>query len=134
MKVIVVVAFNELLTAPMLIVGFDGWLEGPGADLRYVPDLYTSFLHIFVAMLLHDVSFYHFHRALHHRKLYKHIQDSPRVPIPNGSCINICTSRGTLLDRSPWSFIGSNANGITLASALGLVHVAGCSNYERSFW
>jgi len=73
MKVIVVVAFNELLTAPMLIVGFDGWREGPGADLRYVPDLYTSFLHIFVAMLLHDVSFYHFHRALHHRKLYKHI-------------------------------------------------------------
>ena len=64
----------------------------------------------------------------------RHSQDSPRVPIPNGSCINICTSRGTLLDRSPWSFIGSNANGIAFACALGLVHVAGCSNYERSFW
>jgi len=73
LKVIGVVTLNELLTGPFLAMGYDHWRAGPGADIRYVPDVYTAFKHIFVAMLCHDFLFYHFHRALHHRKLYKHI-------------------------------------------------------------
>jgi len=73
MKVAAVVTINELITAPFLVIGYDHWKEGPGADIFNVPDVYTSFKHIFVAMLCHDFFFYHFHRALHHRKIYKHI-------------------------------------------------------------
>ena len=53
---------NELITAPFLVIGYDHWKEGPGADIFNVPDVYTSFKHIFVAMLCHDFFFYHFHR------------------------------------------------------------------------
>jgi len=72
-KVFAVVTINELITGPFLMIGYDHWRKGPGADIFYVPDVYTAFKHIFVAMLCHDFFFYHFHRALHHRKLYKHI-------------------------------------------------------------
>ena len=49
--------FNELLTAPVLMVSFDRWIKRAGADLHYVPDVYTAFKHIFVAMILNDVLF-----------------------------------------------------------------------------
>lgn len=73
MKVLAVVIFNELLTAPVLMVSFNRWIKRAGADLHYVPDIYTAFKHIFVAMILDDVLFYHAHRLIHHRMLYKHI-------------------------------------------------------------
>jgi len=71
LKVIGVVAINEFLTVPMLLFTFDFWVKKAEPDMRKLPDVYTAFGHIFVAMLCHDVCFYHFHRLLHHRLLYK---------------------------------------------------------------
>ena len=36
-----------------------------------LPSVYETFSTMFVCMLLHDFGFYHMHRLLHHRKLYK---------------------------------------------------------------
>lgn len=73
LKVMGVVALNELLTLAFLIVNFDHWKVQAPENIRPLPDVYTTFGHIFVAMVAHDICFYHFHRFLHHRKLYKHI-------------------------------------------------------------
>jgi len=73
MKVIMVITVNELLGLAILNLEYDWWLAGPGSNMRLVPDVYTAFKHIFVAMICHDFLFYHFHKFLHHRKLYKHI-------------------------------------------------------------
>ena len=44
-----------------------------GWNIRELPDLTTSLLHVFVSMLCHDTWFYYGHRLLHHRLIYKHI-------------------------------------------------------------
>jgi len=75
-KILKVVALNELMSLPMLALTYSTWAKTVAASpdlIRTLPDVYTSFGHLFVAMLCHDVWFYHTHRLLHHRKLYKHI-------------------------------------------------------------
>ena len=63
-QVMGVVALNELLTLAFLIVNFDHWKVQAPENIRPLPDVYTTFGHIFVAMVAHDICFYHFHRLL----------------------------------------------------------------------
>lgn len=76
LKILGVVTMNELMSIPMLMLTYNSWANTAGAspeNFKILPDVYATFGHLFVAMLCHDVCFYHFHRLLHHRKLYKHI-------------------------------------------------------------
>ena len=61
-QVIMVITVNELLGLAVLNLEYDWWLAGPGSNMRLVPDVYTAFKHIFVAMICHDFLFYHFHK------------------------------------------------------------------------
>ena len=40
------------------------WSERSISDIRYVPDVYTTFLQLFVCMAIHDTIFYHAHRSV----------------------------------------------------------------------
>ena len=43
---------------------FRRWSERSISDIRYVPDVYTTFLQLFVCMAIHDTIFYHAHRLV----------------------------------------------------------------------
>jgi len=73
LKVVLTCFINELMSTPILMIGYRRWSEQSNPDIRYVPDVYTTFATLFVCMVCHDTLFYHFHRTLHHKMLYKHI-------------------------------------------------------------
>jgi len=73
LKVVFTCMTNELMNIPIWMAGYRRWSEQSNADIRFVPDVYTTFLTLFVCMVCHDTIFYHAHRLLHHKALYKHI-------------------------------------------------------------
>jgi len=73
LKVIATCLFNESMNIPMQMIEYRRWSERSISDIRYVPDVYTTFLQLFICMAIHDTIFYHAHRMLHHKSLYKHI-------------------------------------------------------------
>ena len=67
------VQFNFLLSIPSGMMSFGRYDAHSVDDLRFVPDIYYTFKILFICMLCHDCLFYHLHRFLHHRLIYKHI-------------------------------------------------------------
>ena len=65
------VSLNQLLNIPVSLLIVDLASKRQNGDTRTVPDVYTTFGYLLIAMLSHDFVFYHTHRALHHKKLYK---------------------------------------------------------------
>lgn len=72
-KVIATCLINEAMNIPLWMIEYRRWSERSIPDLRYVPDVYTTFFTVFVCMVCHDTIFYHAHRLLHHKSIYKHI-------------------------------------------------------------
>jgi len=73
-KVVKHVLFNQLVLG--VLSGMASWSLFSSRnvhDIRVLPSLSTTILHILVCILCHDVWFYYGHRTLHHRLLYKHI-------------------------------------------------------------
>ena len=58
---------------PASMLNYKTWSERSNADLRFVPGAFETFYTMLVCMLCHDFVFYHGHKLLHHRLLYKYI-------------------------------------------------------------
>jgi methylsterol monooxygenase len=66
--------FNQALSLPLTIATHDlQWGPRNTYDVTFVPTVYQTFAYLLAAMVGHDTIFYHSHRMLHHRFLYKHI-------------------------------------------------------------
>jgi len=73
MKVLLTVGFNQAMAIPLSMINYKGWAERSNPDLKFVPDVFTTFGIMFISMFFHDLIFYHGHKLLHHRSIYKHI-------------------------------------------------------------
>lgn len=49
------------------------WSHRNTDDIRTLPSIQQTLVHVLVCIVCHDIWFYYFHRLLHHRLLYKHI-------------------------------------------------------------
>jgi len=72
-KVLLTVEFNFLMGIPASMLGFSQWEKNANLDLRYVPGAMQTFATLAVCMVCHDFIFYHGHKMLHHKSIYKHI-------------------------------------------------------------
>ena len=55
---------NNLFNNKQIIKHSRRWSERSISDIRYVPDVYTTFLQLFICMAIHDTIFYHAHRLI----------------------------------------------------------------------
>ena len=65
--------FNQALGFPAAMINYQGWCKRAQPDIRYVPSSLETFATLLVCMVCHDFVFYHGHKLLHHRSIYKHI-------------------------------------------------------------
>jgi len=72
-KVLMTVNFNLLMGIPAAMVSFPAWEKNSNPDLRYIPGAIQTFATLFVCMFCHDFIFYHGHKMLHHKSIYKYI-------------------------------------------------------------
>jgi len=72
-KVILTVLFNQSLAIPASMIHFKEWEKQSNPDVRYVPTTFDTFVTLMICMLGHDFVFYHGHKLLHHRSIYKYI-------------------------------------------------------------
>jgi len=72
-KVFLTVNFNLLMGIPASMLAYEQWAKQSNPDLRYIPGGLQTFATLFVAMICHDFIFYHGHKALHHKSIYKYI-------------------------------------------------------------
>ena len=72
-KIFMHVSFSLFLGIPMGMISADRFANARPYSVRYVPDVYTTFGYLLIAMLTYDCAFYRAHRTLHHKKLYKWI-------------------------------------------------------------
>jgi len=73
LKVLMIVFFNQSMAVPLSMLNYGGWASRTNPDLRYVPGVEETFGMLFLSMICHDCIFYHGHKMLHHRKIYKYI-------------------------------------------------------------
>ena len=55
------------------MIHFKDWQNQSNPDVRYVPTTVDTFVTLMLCMLGHDFVFYHGHKLLHHRSIYKYI-------------------------------------------------------------
>ena len=67
------VNFNLLMGIPAAMGSFPAWEKNSNPDLRYIPGAIQTFATLFVCMFCHDFIFYHGHKMLHHKSIYKYI-------------------------------------------------------------
>ena len=72
-----IVFFNQSMAVPLSMLNYAGWASRTNPDLRYVPGVEETFGMLFLSMICHDCIFYHGHKMLHHRKIYKYVRLRP---------------------------------------------------------
>merc|ERR1711879_166017 len=72
-KVLLTVLFNQSMAIPVEMLNYNAWASRSNPDLKYVPGVLETFGFLFLSMLCHDFVFYHGHKLLHHRSIYKYI-------------------------------------------------------------
>merc|ERR1712209_209142 len=72
-KVFMQVNFNLLMGIPASVLAYSQYAKSSNPDLRYLPGGLETFVTLFVCMICHDFIFYHGHKALHHKRIYKYI-------------------------------------------------------------
>merc|ERR1719474_288519 len=72
-KVFMQVNFNLLMGIPASVLAYSQYAKSSNPDLRYIPGGVETFVTLFVCMICHDFIFYHGHKALHHKRIYKYI-------------------------------------------------------------
>ena len=58
---------------PAAMLNYQNWSKMANPNVRYVPGALETFGILALSMVCHDFIFYHGHKMLHHRSLYKHI-------------------------------------------------------------
>ena len=61
------------MAIPVEMLNYNAWASRSNPDLKYVPGVLETFGFLFLSMLCHDFVFYHGHKLLHHRRIYKYI-------------------------------------------------------------
>ena len=61
------------MAIPASMIHFKEWEKQSNPDVRYVPTTFDTFVTLMICMLGHDFVFYHGHKLLHHRSIYKYI-------------------------------------------------------------
>ena len=72
-QVLLTVLFNQSMAIPIEMLNYNAWADRSNPDLKYVPGVVETFRFLFLSMLCHDFVFYHGHKLLHHRRIYKYI-------------------------------------------------------------
>lgn len=65
--------FNQALGFPAAMLNYHGWSQRAVSSLLHVPSSFETFATLLLCMVCHDFIFYHGHKLLHHRAIYKHI-------------------------------------------------------------
>jgi fatty acid hydroxylase domain-containing protein 2 len=73
-KVLMQVAFNECIVGLVMAMNGFKMLEARGLpDIRTLPTFQRVVIDLAVYIILREVTFYYFHRLLHHKMIYKYI-------------------------------------------------------------
>lgn len=72
-KLIKGVTVNLVISFVLMELSWPTYAQRSDPDPYSVPSIWGLLGHLFAAVLGHDVMFYHVHRFLHHRLIYKHI-------------------------------------------------------------